>query len=195
MSLGLARKIWLRQNRERCPVEQPVENWTGSFPLPLALRDYYKQVGPNELYCFEDTGLVLRLPSLKELVQFQYGILESVRPSGSTEPGIHPAWGPERLAVAIHHTNPFVFHSESEHVTFNTRGLRAGAGWQTVAKLSSLAEMMIFFGVLEETISQLVHCTGEVDDQPTEFLQQLIDATSEYVERGIATKLLTVMFG
>ena len=75
MSLDLAREIWLRQDRKRCPVEQPVEHWSGDFPLPPALRDYYAQVGPDELHCYDTTGLTLRLPSLKNLVQFQYGIL------------------------------------------------------------------------------------------------------------------------
>ncbi|MEC9091302.1 MAG: hypothetical protein VX438_01260 [Planctomycetota bacterium] len=104
-------------------------------------------------------------------------------------------WGPEKLAVAIHHTYPVIFHSDLENVAFNTPGHSRDAGWQTVATLSSLGEMLIFFGRLEETIPQLVHSDEELNDQSPDFLPQLIDAASNHTDHRASTEWVTVMFG
>ena len=194
MTLELAREIWIGCKRKRCPVEQSRDAWTGDFPLPDIVAEYYKHVGPDELHCFDQTQLTLYLPSLRRLAEFQIGILESVTVPGRESTTSDRTWGPERLAVAIHHTCPFILDVRSGHVEFCTPGITRNAGWEPVAKLESLAEMMVFFGALESAIEG-VEMYDNDGDQSSHFVPQLIEHASQYLDRSLATELLDTMYG
>ena len=203
-----AREIWLACKRKRCPVAQPASDWTGDFPLPTPIAELYEHVGPDELYCYDETHHTLYLPSLRRLAQFQLGNLESIPPPGSTERPMPREWGPERLAIAIHHTYPFIFESETGEVTFNVPGINRNSPWQPVATLGSLADMMIFFGLLEDAIPDFQSHDAEVDDEDfdekeydddefhsPDFVPFLIEKTSLHIDSEVASALLQTMYG
>ena len=189
MTLELAREIWTARQRKRCPVEQPVSEWTGDFTLPPALGEYYKLVGPDELHCDDVTGLTLYLPSLRRLEGFQSGIFPP-----STDSHTVRSWGPERLAVALHHTYPFIFESQAGTVSLHAPGSIRDAGWQPVATLDSLADMMIFFGLLDQAISEVDPYDEELDDQSPDFIPHLVETTSSKINPEVATTLVETMF-
>ena len=194
MTLELAREIWIGCNRKRCPVEQSRDAWTGDFPLPDIVAEYYQHVGPDELYCFEETHLTLYLPSLRRLAEFQIGILESATIAGRDSKTSDRNWGPERLAVAIHHICPFILDVNSGNVEFCIPGASRNAGWLPVARLNSLSEMMVFFGVLESSIEG-VEMYNDDGDQSQHFVPQLIEHASQYLDQSLATVLLQTMYG
>ncbi len=194
MTLDFAREIWLGCNCKRCPVAQLRDDWTGDFPLPEVVADYYQHVGPDELYCFEETHLTLYLPSLRGLAEFQIGILETASSPGRESATSDRTWGPDRLAVAIHNTNPFIIDVNTGTVAFCTPGLSSTAGWRTTATLDSLAEMMVFFGVLQTSIGDVEMCS-EDGEQSADFVPHLVAQTSKHLDHSLATRLLETMFG
>lgn len=193
MSLELAHQIWSRRNRKRCPVSQAPDQWTGDFALPSPIIDYYQQIGPDDLYCYDRTHLNLYLPSLRKLKDFQNGILNAPEPSDTDLAA--DQWGPHQLAVAIHHTYPFIFNADSGSVAFSMPGLSRGDGWRTVAVLKDLAEMMIFFGLLEKAIESGDDLFDDEGEQSTEFTTILTAAASRHIDQTLASTLVQNMFG
>jgi len=194
VTFELAREIWLQCNRKRCPVAQSRDAWTGDFPLPDVVADYYQHVGPDELHCFDQTHLVLYLPSLRRLAEFQIGILETASVAGRESAASDRTWGPERLAVAIHRTDPFILDVNSGNVQICRPEMSHKAGWQTAATLDSLAEMMVFFGVLENSINN-VELYNDDDEHPPQFVPYLISQASQHLDHALATTLLQTMYG
>lgn len=176
MTFEQARDIWQRIGRKRCPVPQPTTDWHGDYPLPSAIAEMYRLVGPNDLYCFDRLSLKLYLPSLQKL----FAIQDSFRNS---------EWNQNWTVVAHHHGSPFIFDSENNMVTY----ARAGHGeWRPIAVFSGLPEMLAVVGQIEhylETPGDDGLCPtvfNEDDEIVPELLPSLIRVASVSIDEHVA---------
>jgi hypothetical protein len=82
---------------------QPLADWTGAFPIPLAVERFYREIGPANV-TIEAHGNPYFLPSLADLWQFQAGY----RWNGLNGKPIDD-WPDDWLVVADEGGDPFIF--------------------------------------------------------------------------------------
>jgi len=82
---------------------QSSDQWTGPFPLPTLLVDFYRDVGPLDV-SIEGYGNPTFLPSLRRLWDYQEGYRWN---SGTGEPSSD--WDDDWIVVADEGADPFIF--------------------------------------------------------------------------------------
>lgn len=95
---------------------QPPEDWTGAFPLPPAVEQFYLEVGPADVF-IESYGNGFSLPSLAKLWSRQAGY----RWNGLTNEPVAD-WQDDWLVVADQGGDPFILSRSSGVVLHDQHG-------------------------------------------------------------------------
>jgi hypothetical protein len=118
---------------------QAASEWTGEFPLPPELEQFYRQVGPDDVE-IDGCGNPILLPSLAGLWALQAGY----RWHGST--GVRlDEWDDDWLVVATEGGDPYIFARSSGRIMTAIHG--AGE-WDPSELFDDLNIMAASFSVL-----------------------------------------------
>lgn len=97
-------------------VPQDAADWSGPFDLPDALRDFYSNIGPSDIY-IEGYGNPTTIPALKNLWNHQAGY----RWNGLTNEPIED-WPANWIVVADEGGDPYIFDMETNGILFAQHG-------------------------------------------------------------------------
>jgi hypothetical protein len=86
---------------------QPPSDWSGPFPLPPDIEEYYREVGPSDI-SIRDHGNPYFLPRLAHLWRFQAGY----RWDGISGEGVDD-WSDNWFVVAAQGGDPFIYERTS----------------------------------------------------------------------------------
>lgn len=95
---------------------QDIEEWAGPFELPAPLRDFYSDVGPQDV-CIEGYGNPTTIYSLKKLWDRQAGY----RWNGLTNEPIEN-WPPDWVVVADEGGDPYLFDMKTTRILYARHG-------------------------------------------------------------------------
>ncbi len=95
---------------------QPAEDWTGDFPLPPAVADFYREVGPINV-TIEVGGNPVFLPRLSKLWKHQDGYRFVGRKRRREE-----SWADDWLVVGDQGADPLILSRASGTVLFARHG-------------------------------------------------------------------------
>lgn len=146
---------------------QSSSDWAGVFPIPVAVEQFYQEVGPVSVK-IQARGNPYFLPSLAELWQFQAGY----RWNGLTNEPIDN-WPDDWLVVANQGGDPLIFVRSSGTVLHSYAGMGA---WDTSKIFPDLNTM--------------AYCLAEIGaialEAGDEFLDEDFSIRPEYLELAIA---------
>jgi hypothetical protein len=136
---------------------QPAQDWTGSFPLPVAVEAFYSGVGPVDVNV-PGYGNDYFLPSLAGLWQLQAGY----RWNGKTH-GALPGWDDDWLVVAYEAGDPFIFSRSSGRILHAVHGQGDWEPGELFPDLLSMAaSLAIMGGVVADAGADLTDSKGYV---------------------------------
>jgi hypothetical protein len=118
---------------------QSIADWTGDYPLPNSVSEYFREFGPEDIY-IPAYGNNIELPSLSKLWEHQLGY----RIHGLTKKRI-PEWEEDWLVVGNQGGDPFIFSRSSETILHAFHGEGA---WEPDMAFNSLPEMTTAIAVL-----------------------------------------------
>jgi hypothetical protein len=121
---------------------QPSSDWTGSFPIPPAVKRFYQEVGPVDVN-IEAHGNGYFLPSLANLWNFQAGY----RWNGLDGVLIED-WNDDWLVVAGEGGDPFIFQRTAGTVLHAFCGERAWDASEMFPDLNTMAACLAQIGKL-----------------------------------------------
>jgi hypothetical protein len=119
---------------------QPPSDWTGAFEVPLAVEQFYREVGPANV-TIEAHGNPYFLPSLADLWEFQAGY----RWNGLSGEPIHD-WPDDWLVVADEGGDPFIFSRSSGAVLHAYHGEGEWDAREMFPDLSTMAACLAQIG-------------------------------------------------
>ena len=123
---------------------QPVSDWMGEYPLPLAIADYYRELGPVDVW-LESYGNPYSLPSLARLWQHQVGYrTHGISGERLTE------WDDDWLVIADQGGDPFIFSRSTDRILHAYHGEGV---WEPSKIFESLAEMATSLAILGEIVA------------------------------------------
>jgi hypothetical protein len=112
---------------------QAPEEWTGLFPLPSSIAQFFREVGPSDI-TIESYGNPFFLPRLAALWDFQKGY----RWNGLTGERIAD-WNDDWLVVADQGGDPFIFSCTSGKVLYAQHGTGALEPTELFSDLNTMA--------------------------------------------------------
>jgi hypothetical protein len=121
---------------------QPPTDWTGAFPLPLAVERYYREVGPADI-TIEAHGNPYFLPCLGHLWKFQAGY----RWNGLSGELIED-WDDDWLVVADEGGDPFIFVRSSGAVLHAYHGQGEWDASELFPDLNTMAACLAQVGAI-----------------------------------------------
>ena len=124
---------------------QPATDWTGAFPIPPAVEEFYREVGPVNV-TIESHGNPYFLPSLADLWKFQAGY----RWDGLTGESIE-GWSDDWLVVADLAGEPFIFERTSGTIL---HALTGGGSWDPTQLFPDLNTMAAFLSQIGAFIAE-----------------------------------------
>ncbi|MGA2499438.1 MAG: hypothetical protein ABSH20_16985 [Tepidisphaeraceae bacterium] len=121
---------------------QPSHDWTGPFPIPLAVECYYREIGPADVY-IRYYGNPYFLPCLSKLWEFQAGY----RWDGlSGEPITN--WPDDWLVVADEGGDPFIFSRSSGVILHAYHGEGVWDAGEIFPDLNTMAACLAGLGAI-----------------------------------------------
>jgi hypothetical protein len=121
---------------------QPVTDWCGDFPLPAAVEQFYRDVGPDNI-SIRTHGDFYCLPSLAELWQFQAGY----HWHGLTGEAIEN-WKDDWLVVGDQGGDPFIFSRSTESISFAWHGQGEWDAGEMFPDLNTMAACLAQLGAI-----------------------------------------------
>jgi len=121
---------------------QPPADWTGEFPLPSAVEQFYREVGPANI-TIEAHGNPYFLPCLADLWKFQSGYRWnglSCEPIGD--------WNDDWLVVADEGGDPFIFDRSSGAVLHAYHGEGEWDAGEMFPDLNTMAACLAQLGAI-----------------------------------------------
>jgi hypothetical protein len=112
---------------------QPPSDWTGTFPLPATVEQFYQEVGPADIY-IDSYGNSFFFPTLASLWTFQAGY----RWNGLNGEAIID-WDDDWLVVADQGGDPFILSRLSGAVLHAEHGLGYWEAGELFPDLTTLA--------------------------------------------------------
>ena len=124
---------------------QPATDWTGEYPLPSAVADYFKHLGPVDL-SIESYGNPYSLPSLAGLWAHQIGY----RTHGITGERLED-WLDDWLVVGDQGADPFIFSRATGRIfhAYHGEGI-----WKPDEIFENLPEMVTSFAIIGEIVER-----------------------------------------
>jgi hypothetical protein len=163
---------------------QPASNWKGAFPLPPAVEQLYREVGPFNV-TIEGYGNPYFLPALAGLWQFQAGY----RWNGlSGEPC--KDWPGDWLVVADEGGDPFIFVRSSGAILYALHGTGKWEANEIFPDLNTMAACLAQIGAIVLEVAAGDDMDEDDDEDDTVYklasvrLQKLL---------GIKSKVKTVL--
>jgi hypothetical protein len=153
---------------------QPASDWTGPFPIPLAVERFYREVGPFNV-TVEAHGNPYFLPALADLWQFQAGY----RWNGLSGEPIED-WPDDWLVVADEGGDPFIFVRSSGVVLHAFHGAGVWDPCETFPNLNTMAACLAQIG-------------GIVVEAGDEYMEEDCSIRLEY--RALASARLEELLG
>jgi hypothetical protein len=136
---------------------QPVSDWLGDGILPLAVAQFYAEVGPYGIMVHRNVGPIgvnilaggnpVYVPPLCKLWELQVGY----RIDGITGERIQN-WPNEWLVIASESGNPFIFNSIDNQVYFDFSG---AGGWQPKLLAPNIAIALGGLATLANALAEL----------------------------------------
>ena len=121
---------------------QPASDWSGTFPLPLAMEQFFSEVGPVNLW-IQSYGNPFHLPSLSKLWKFQAGY----RWNGLTREPVAD-WRDDWVVVADQGGDPFIFSRSSGAILHDEHGRGVWRPSVMFPNLLSMAECLGLLGAV-----------------------------------------------
>jgi hypothetical protein len=156
---------------------QPVSDWTGAFPLPAAIEQFYQEVGPVDV-TIRSYGNPFFLPRLSGLWEFQAGY----RWNGLSGEPIDD-WNDDWLVVADEGGDPFIFQRSSGTVLHAYHGEGEWDAHEMFPDPNTMAACLGFLGTVVvsagETFTDDDHCIrSEHCERAMEGLMELLGSES-----------------
>src|SRR4051812_48670872 len=128
-SYELAKQILLGAYPEAEFRSQPADQWSGEFPLPNAVADYFIEFGPDNLV-IEGYGNDYSFPNLAHLWAYQDGYRVNSLIKERFE-----GWDDDWLVIASEGSDPFIFSRSKRSILH----AYCGAGsWNPIELFASL---------------------------------------------------------
>lgn len=121
---------------------QPLADWTGTFVLPPAVEQFYREVGPTNI-TIEAHGNPYFLPCLADLWKFQAGY----RWNGLSGEPIED-WNDDWLVVADEGGDPFIFDRSSGAVLYAYHGEGEWDAGEMFPDLNTMAACLAQLGAI-----------------------------------------------
>ncbi len=134
---------------------QAPEEWTGLFPLPSSIAQFFREVGPSDI-TIESYGNPFFLPCLAALWDFQ----EGYRWNGLTGERVAD-WNDDWLVVADQGGDPFILSRTSGKVLFAEHG---GGAWDLIELFPDLNTMAACLGELGAVVVSAGESFTDEDD-------------------------------
>jgi hypothetical protein len=156
---------------------QPPTDWAGPFPIPPAIEEFYREVGPADV-CIESYGNSFFLPSLAKLWSFQAGY----RWNGlSGEPVAD--WDDDWLVVADQGGDPFILSRKTGTVLHDEHGRGVWESGEMFPDLVTMAACLGRLGAVvvaagEEFTDEDCRIRREWHDEAVSGLRVLLGSTS-----------------
>ncbi|MCQ4166088.1 hypothetical protein [Tahibacter harae] len=161
---------------------QPASDWQGPGPLPPALADFYREVGPWGETFHASVGAVgltiaaggnpVEVPPLHKLWARQAGFAWSRSPA---EP--LPGWPAQWLVIALEGSNPFVLDRDSGAVLFHF----SGCGHWREPRVFAPDLAMALGG-----IATVANALGALGDEALDDDYTLKDSSRDFAARALA---------
>lgn len=139
VSADIAKRLIARHKKPR---SQPASDWSGTFPIPPAIEQFYREIGPANV-TIESYGNPFFLPSLKDLWKYQAGY----RWHGLTgEP--NSDWPDDWVAVADEVGGAFIFVRSSGAILHSLHGAGKWNAKSIFSDLNTMAACLALLGVI-----------------------------------------------
>jgi hypothetical protein len=122
---------------------QPPADWTGAYPMPSAVAEYYAELGPVDV-SIENYGNPYLLPSFSHLWEHQVGY----RTHGISGERLSD-WDDDWLVIADQGGDPFIFSRSTGSILHAYHGEGV---WEPRQYFDSLHEMVTCFAILGEIV-------------------------------------------
>ncbi len=114
-------------------IPQPASDWTGPFPLPPPLAEYYARLGPSHVI-IHSYGNSFFLPALVEVWKYQEGYRWDIT---TYEP--NEEWNDDWLIVADNGEDPFILSRATGKIFFTYHD---EPSWSPVGHFASIEDMV-----------------------------------------------------
>jgi hypothetical protein len=165
---------------------QPATDWAGPFPIPPAIEEFYREVGPSDV-CIESYGNSFFLPGLAKLWSFQAGYRWNGL-SGEFLSG----WNDDWLVVADQGGDPFILSRSFGTVLHDEHGRGVWEPGEIFPDLVTMAACLGCLGAVvtaagEEFTDEDCHIRPEWRDQAVSSLCGLLG--SQWAARSLLASL------
>lgn len=123
-------------------VSQSVADWSGPFPLPDPVREYYESVGPDNV-SIPAYGNAFYVPSLAKLWTHQAGYRYNAISGDTLE-----QWDDDWLVVADHGADPYIFSRSDGCVLLAQHGEGTWNPQRLFEDLNSMAACLAILGTV-----------------------------------------------
>lgn len=149
---------------------QSIKDWTGEIPLPKAIEDFYREIGPVEM-TIRGIGNDFFIPCLFNLWNYQEGYRYNKNERLED-------WDDDWLVVADEGSDPFIFSIISGKILFAIHGQGI---WEPDEIFPDINTMSACFGALGQILKKhWMDLDGE-DGIKQEYLDQALHAISTFV--------------
>jgi len=170
-SYDTAKEIFRRAFPDDVFRPQAMTEWKGEFPLPDAVAEYFKELGPVDIE-ISGYGNPYVLPSLSHLWPSQAGY--------RYHPDTHERfaeWDDDWIVIADEGGDPFIFSRTSRRILHAYHG---DGVWEPEDIFANLAEMVTSFAI----IGDIVASAGDsLTDDTSMILSKYRDEASARIEK------------